>query len=543
MALIDSPARRDIMSKRNLLYLLLITALGASVVVSGLAVARSVDLEEPTFGVEPGESRDIPETVWFQGFLADGTTGDPITATYDIVARIYDQSAGGSMVWGPEAHDATPITEGWFNIELGSSVALPAFDDPPYYLALMIDGETLDPRLKMASVPTALRSGTVDMMLPYMQILNTGDHALDIRQNGTGNCGWFEQGNALGGSALYARSVSSNPGVHARNTGNGPAFRAQADGDGPAGIFEGDVQIAGLLEGSVTDTFAAKFSSSCPGALVIRSRYTGPQDAGTAAGIYSDAYLEDGWGIGGMFGGNFAGAICEAQASPTAGGGFGLIGQCLGGEGTTANTGVWGYASGGGDNYGVVGEALGGSRQETWAGYFNGDVYADAYYAPLALMRIDHPVNPADATLSHAFIASDEMKTVYDGVVLLDGSGSAWVELPDWFEALNGDFRYQLTPIGAAAPNLHIASAIVGNRFAIGGGEAGMEVSWQVTGIRHDAVAEMRRAPVEATKLGDKRGKYMHPEAFGLPETMATDYSEERERAKEILRERFSKER
>ena len=67
-------------------------------------------------------------------------------------------------------------------------------------------------------------------------------------------------------------------------------------------------------------------------------------------------------------------------------------------------------------------------------------------------MKIDHPVNPADATLLHAYVASDDMKTVYDGVVVLDGAGSAWVELPDWFEALNGDFRYQLTPIGAAAP-------------------------------------------------------------------------------------------
>jgi len=73
------------------------------------------------------------------------------------------------------------------------------------------------------------------------------------------------------------------------------------------------------------------------------------------------------------------------------------------------------------------------------------------------------------------------------------------------------------------------------------GGEPGMEVCWQVTGVRRDAIAEMRRAPVESAKTGDKRGKYMHPEAFGLPETMATDYSEERERGKQVLRETFRK--
>ena len=45
----------------------------------------------------------------------------------------------------------------------------------------------------------------------------------------------------------------------------------------------------------------------------------------------------------------------------------------------------------------------------------------------------------------------------------------------------------------------------------------------------------------DAVELVNKRGKYMHPEAFGLPETMATDYSEERERGKQVLRETFRK--
>jgi hypothetical protein len=40
------------------------------------------------------------------------------------------------------------------------------------------------------------------------------------------------------------------------------------------------------------------------------------------------------------------------------------------------------------------------------------------------------------------------MKNIYDGVVTTDGSGYAVVEMPPWFEALNRDFRYQLTPVG-----------------------------------------------------------------------------------------------
>ena len=43
------------------------------------------------------------------------------------------------------------------------------------------------------------------------------------------------------------------------------------------------------------------------------------------------------------------------------------------------------------------------------------------------------------------------MKNIYDGVVTLDVYGEAEVQLPAWFEALNTDFRYQLTAIGASA--------------------------------------------------------------------------------------------
>lgn len=49
------------------------------------------------------------------------------------------------------------------------------------------------------------------------------------------------------------------------------------------------------------------------------------------------------------------------------------------------------------------------------------------------------------------------MKNGYDGVVALDNKGEAEIKLPDWFSALNKDFRYQLTAIGATGSNLFIA--------------------------------------------------------------------------------------
>src|SRR5580700_11140261 len=131
--------------------------------------------------------------------------------------------------------------------------------------------------------------------------------------------------------------------------------------------------------------------------------------------------------------------------------------------------------------------------------------------------KIDHPLDPANKYLDHASIESSEMKNLYDGVALLDSNGSATVMLPDWFEAVNGDFRYQLTAIGAPAPNLHIAQEISSGQFIIAGGQAGMKVSWQVTGVRHDAYAKAHPLQVTVDKPEGERGYYIHPELYGAP--------------------------
>jgi hypothetical protein len=116
----------------------------------------------------------------------------------------------------------------------------------------------------------------------------------------------------------------------------------------------------------------------------------------------------------------------------------------------------------------------------------------------------------------HSFVESPDMMNIYNGVVVLDDAGQATVILPEWFEALNRDFRYQLTAIGAPGPNLYIADEVANNRFKIAGGKAGSRVSWQVTGVRHDVWADAHRIPLEVEKTGDDKGKYLHPELFGL---------------------------
>ena len=131
---------------------------------------------------------------------------------------------------------------------------------------------------------------------------------------------------------------------------------------------------------------------------------------------------------------------------------------------------------------------------------------------------IDHPLDPANKYLTHSFVESPDMMNIYNGVATLDGNGEAWVNLPEWFEALNREFRYQLTAIGGALPNLHVAAEVSKNRFKIGGGKSGGKVSWQVTGIRHDAYAEAHRVKVEVAKAKEDRGFYLHPDLVRQPE-------------------------
>ena len=136
--------------------------------------------------------------------------------------------------------------------------------------------------------------------------------------------------------------------------------------------------------------------------------------------------------------------------------------------------------------------------------------------------KIDHPLDPENQYLYHSFVESPDMLNIYNGNVTLDARGEATVELPDYFEALNRDFRYQLTPIGAAFTP-YVLAKVRGNQFRIAG-QPGAEVSWQVTGIRHDKWANENRIPVAQAKEPANRGRYLHPAAFGQPAERGIGY-------------------
>jgi hypothetical protein len=126
--------------------------------------------------------------------------------------------------------------------------------------------------------------------------------------------------------------------------------------------------------------------------------------------------------------------------------------------------------------------------------------------------KIDHPLDPANKYLYHSFVESPDMMNIYNGNVITGNDGLITVTLPDYFEALNKEFRYQLTVIGDFAQAI-IYKKINKNQFTIKTDKPNIEVSWQVTGVRHDPFAEKHRIPNTIDKPTEEKGHYLHPEA------------------------------
>lgn len=211
------------------------------------------------------------------------------------------------------------------------------------------------------------------------------------------------------------------------------------------------------------------------------------------------------------------------------GGGHAIFGYATGGYG------VFGQATGAG--YGIVGTNL--DLTNGTAGQFNGHVNVsnNLNVSGSKNFRIDHPLDPANKYLYHASIESSEVKNLYDGTVMLDQHGEAVVQLPPWFEVLNRDFRYQLTCIGGHAP-VYIAEEIANQQFKIAGGQAGMKVSWQVTGNRQDPMAKTHPMQVEQVKPERERGYYLHPELYGQPEEKGVEWTRNPEMMRQLKQQR-----
>jgi hypothetical protein len=337
---------------------------------------------------------------------------------------------------------------------------------------------------------------------------------------GVGATGVYGQSNSVNGWAVDGANIASGTGIgggvrgfSAASTGvhgevgigaSGPAVRGLNPNPGGVGVRgEGSVGLsAETSEDTGYGIHARNLSTLLPTGFGVAGRFETTGLGGIA--VLATA-MQNGTGIDGD---GFVG-VRGRSALPN---GAGVAGFSTGASGIAISGTAVGTNSVGGDFFAT--------GSGSFAGRFGGNVQITGSLSKgSGTFKIDHPQDPENRYLVHSFVESPEMKNMYDGVVICDVNGGAVVVMPSYFESLNRTFRYQLTAVGQASPNLHIADKIVDGRFRIAGGAAGLEVSWMVTGVRQDVFAEANPIVVELDKAEADRGMYLHPDLFGFDES------------------------
>jgi hypothetical protein len=311
---------------------------------------------------------------------------------------------------------------------------------------------------------------------------------------------------------------------------------------GPPLSLSGTLQAPFLtVSGDNSLSLSANPADALLAAINTNTNSTGPAVYGETKSIFANfgtagvLGVNSGTGGFGVFGyASNASGNGPAMVAISEGGGNGLTANSDRGNGVEANTnsatgaGVYGWSptfvsNGTGVRAAAYGTgavalraAVGGTA--TQAAAFTGNVSVTGTLTKSGgSFKIDDPADPANKYLSHSFVESPDMKNIYDGVVTTDARGLATVRMPRWFDALNRDFRYQLTVVGHSFARAIVWHELEGNRFTVRTNEPLTKVSWQVTGVRHDAYADAHRIPVEQSKVGADHGRYLHPELYGQP--------------------------
>lgn len=546
------------------------TPLSPSLFVDALYLAVAVDGEDEMDPLHPLLS--VPYA--FRALSVEGTTLGDLGCGVDQILR-YDGSAWGCAD-SPSGTDFAlssqncPAGQVVDSIDAGGTIdCVDNQGEGSSYLAgtgLVIDATTISVAPSGIG-STEIATGAVTASKIAAAAVGASQVASDLVQLRVGgDCPQGSAIRAIGESGAVTCDAGVDSPLELIDSQNGPIIAATNSGDGTAVIgtkMHKDGDVTGFLAGPVPDDtrIAGVYGFGRPG---IFGRHTNSGNYGRIGGSNS--------GVKGVF---HQEDVDEASSNfgalgTQSSGVFGKVGDNFGQLGTDLN-GVFGYSTG---DWAVAGQHKNGPEGQNgpeggianadmgvwgsfgsngpsgslgsadsgvyarhpngssvalataeggvlpFAGIFIGDVLIEGelevngpIYKEQNFFRIDHPLFPSEKYLQHSVIESSDIMNLYNGNVLLDENGEAEVALPDWFEALNKDYRYQLTCIGGYAP-VYIAAEIEQGRFRIAGGRNGLKVSWQVTGIRRDPYALDHPLQIELDKPADKAGTYLYPAGY-----------------------------
>jgi len=426
----------------------------------------------------PAATLDVNGTETVRGLLNMAATGTA-TATagknsqpQDFTASAFNSSTSTAVSqkfqWQAEATgNNTATASGAMSLLYATGTAAPAETGLKINskgLLTFAAGQAFPGTGKGTVTSVGLSAPTTDFTVSGSPITGSGTLALKWQTAPTANA----TANAIvkrDSTASFSAGSINVTALNANNTG-GLAIIANSSGD------------AAILGGSSSNSGVAGTSVSGDGVF---------GDSIRGNGVEGDASGPDGFGV---YGTNTAEDSIAIYGIDT----------------TASSAGVVGIAP-----YAVI------ANGSILAGEFIGNVEVEGSLSKdSGSFKIDHPLDPANKYLYHSFVESPDMMNIYNGNVITDAQGNAVISLPDWFEALNRDFRYQLTVVGQFAQAI-VSSKVANHQFAIKTDKPSVEVSWQVTGIRQDAWANAHRIPVEEMKSGKERGFYRHPELYNAP--------------------------
>lgn len=431
-------------------------------------VCLQLTAQEQTLQLSTENTSVIPSKISYQGVLTDNA-GVPQNGTFTMTFGLYTTPTGGSPLWS-ETQNTVQVTNGIFNVLLGSNTPINVAFDVPYYLAVSVQGTALLPRIELASSGYSFNTARI-------------------------------QGRSVSSSSPSSGQVLKwtgsewAPGTDETGSGGGGTVTQVNTGSGLTG---GPITTSGTISIASSGVTSDHLASNSVTASKVSFPFSKTTSTSNQAFLVTNSNTSFGEAIRGEHGSN----------------NWGILGT--GNNGVTAVT--WSnnaqaslYAFNGGS--------------APYAGSFSGNVTISGSLSKGGgSFEIDHPLDPENMILRHSFVESPDMLNVYNGNITTDASGIATIQLPDYFEALNRDFRYQLTVVGQFAQAI-ILDEIQNNQFTIQTDRPNVKVSWQVTGIRKDPWAEKNRIVVEERKTPVTRGFYLYPELYGLPKTRSLDWA------------------
>lgn len=438
----------------------------------------------------------VPQAISYQA-VARNAGGNVLANTAVSVRINITTMASGGLVLYSERHDVTTNQFGLFTIAIGAGTPLSgSFSGINWaggnrYAETALDSNgaaggysfTVMGTMQLLSVPYALLAQQVVSAA-------TLDQAYDAGGAGSGRIIAADAG------AVEINSGTNN-GVVLEVTHSGNGVAISAEGSSPSSQFAAIQSISSSNSGAAS----AIIGSSSGMAYGVSGQLEATATAQSA--VYgNNLRTTGGHGVRGI---GFNGVVGETNYSQ----GFGLYGENydqlppLGNGVGVAGTGY----------YGVLGEdRYLGTVTGAYGVFSNGNFAASGTKSFL----IDHPSDPENRFLKHFSIESNEVLNVYRGNAVFDQNNEAEVMLPSYFSNINTNISYQLTPVGGYAP-LYIKEKVQNNRFVIGGGTEGMEVSWAIYAERNDAYLQQHpeQRQSEPEKRAHEKGKYLMPALFG----------------------------